>query len=196
MTPFQSQLGQDKWIAELFKGKRNGYFVDVGAFDGYELSNTYYLEKELGWSGVCVEPLSDAFVTLRRVRSCICENVCIAEAPGQVYLTQAGTGSAIVNGPKENTIQVQAITLEMLFVKHHVPPVIDYFSIDIEGKELSVMQSFPFNKYHFLALTVEHNSYMGPEFVRRRGLMHTLLESNGYKFVRQVDCDDWYTKIP
>jgi hypothetical protein len=52
---FYSQYGQDIFISGLFQGKKDGVFVDIGAYDGIIMSNTYYLERELGWTGVCVE---------------------------------------------------------------------------------------------------------------------------------------------
>ena len=51
-----SQFYQDLFVTFYFKDKRNGYFVEFGACDGKYLSNTYYLEKELNWSGILSEP--------------------------------------------------------------------------------------------------------------------------------------------
>ena len=57
-----SQYGQDKFVAEhLFPGMRNGVFVDVGAYDGVTLSNSCFFEREMGWTGLCVEPIPDVF---------------------------------------------------------------------------------------------------------------------------------------
>ena len=48
---------QEEWVLrDFFQGKRNGVFVDVGANDYRRFSNTYYLETELGWSGIAVDP--------------------------------------------------------------------------------------------------------------------------------------------
>ncbi len=45
----KSQIGQDMILDEqIFKGKRNGVFVEVGALDGFGASNTYFFEKERG----------------------------------------------------------------------------------------------------------------------------------------------------
>jgi hypothetical protein len=47
-----SQYGQDTFVYEnFFKNKNDGFFVDIGAYDGVSLSNTLSLE-ELGWSGL------------------------------------------------------------------------------------------------------------------------------------------------
>ena len=68
-----SQYGQDVYlINSIFPDRINGYFVDVGAYDGITLSNTFILEKHLGWSGICIEPNPEAFEKLRANRSCIC----------------------------------------------------------------------------------------------------------------------------
>ena len=54
---YKSQIGQDKYISGvIFKNKKNGYFIELGAVDGIKLSNTYYFEKELNWKGICIEP--------------------------------------------------------------------------------------------------------------------------------------------
>ena len=194
MTAFKSQLGQDKWIVELFKGKRNGYFIDIGAWDGEDISNTYYLEKELGWTGVCVEPQHDAFINLQNVRTCSSENIVFAEKTGMVFFKNAGTGSGIVSGLGPDVNEIPAITITELLTRYKSPAIIDYLSLDTEGNELEIMRTFPFDRFHFRALTVEHNSYMGSKHVKRRGEMHQLLEINGYKFVKQQDCDDFYTE--
>ena len=65
-----SQSGQDAYVISHFKNKRNGTFIDIGANDGISLSNTYYLEKELGWSGICFEPIPDIFSRMDKVRNC------------------------------------------------------------------------------------------------------------------------------
>ncbi|MDA9981739.1 hypothetical protein N9H39_03180 [Gammaproteobacteria bacterium] len=63
---FQSQAGQDRWVVETLKGKKNGFFLEIGASDGVNLSNTYALERELGWTGCCVEPNPMDYAKLRK----------------------------------------------------------------------------------------------------------------------------------
>lgn len=53
----KSQTGQDIWLDEnIFKGKVNGNFIEVGAFDGLYGSNTFFFEKERNWKGILIEP--------------------------------------------------------------------------------------------------------------------------------------------
>ena len=66
---YESQCGQDKFlIQKVFKRKKRGYFVDVGAHDGIYISNTRAFEVGLDWTGICIEP-SRASSSAVRVRS-------------------------------------------------------------------------------------------------------------------------------
>src|SRR2546426_6776147 len=72
---YYSQHSQDRFIDNfLLYGKREGVFVDVGAYDGVALSNTYYFEKELGWTGICIEPNPIAYESLVKNRKCLSLN--------------------------------------------------------------------------------------------------------------------------
>jgi len=49
--------GVDRYLAdEIFRGKRDGFFVDIGAADGLPPSNSLLLELCYGWKGLCVDP--------------------------------------------------------------------------------------------------------------------------------------------
>src|SRR5438477_6627714 len=56
-------------------------FLDVGAYDGADLSNSLVFE-ELGWKGICVEANSDVFPRLQANRRCICLNVACSDREG------------------------------------------------------------------------------------------------------------------
>ena len=59
------QHGQAIKIAEIFKNKKNGFFIEAGAYDGEVFSNTLLLEAKMNWTGLLVEPNPDAFEELR-----------------------------------------------------------------------------------------------------------------------------------
>src|ERR1700733_1318208 len=66
---FRSQLGQDRFIFEHLISKRDGVFFEVGALDDEQLSNTYFFEKFLDWSGVLVELQPRFFERLAQMRA-------------------------------------------------------------------------------------------------------------------------------
>ena len=189
--PFHSQLGQDRWVAGLHGGLP-GYFVDVGAYDGIRISNTFHLEKGLGWSGICIEPNPRAFANLKSIRTCICENLCVAPSRGMVKFRCSSTWSMIVPGDGKNTVDVMAEPLADILGRNGAPREIGYLSLDIEGTELEVLESFPFDRYSFAAMTVEHNAHLGPGWLARRDRMRALLVGKGYRLAREAGQDDWW----
>ena len=69
MSEYYGQLKQDLECLEYFKNKKDGFFVDIGAGNGKDLSNTYLLEKNYNWKGICVEPLKDPFTLCKKLRT-------------------------------------------------------------------------------------------------------------------------------
>jgi hypothetical protein len=60
-----SDRGQDAWVInEVFGKKTGGFFLELGAFDGFSDSNTYVLEKRYQWGGICIEPNPEFFDAL------------------------------------------------------------------------------------------------------------------------------------
>ncbi len=55
MTEFNSQAGQDKFVLEALKYKKNGYFLEIGSNKAIYFNNTYILEKSYEWKGIMVE---------------------------------------------------------------------------------------------------------------------------------------------
>lgn len=66
---FYSQTGEDEYLYEkLFKNKRNGTYIELGALDGVLYSNTKFFEESLQWSGILIEPHPLKFEELQRNR--------------------------------------------------------------------------------------------------------------------------------
>ena len=59
---FFSQDKQDFFLQNyVFKGYKNGFFVDVGAHDGKSINNTLYFENTHNWTGINVEPIKKVY---------------------------------------------------------------------------------------------------------------------------------------
>ena len=92
---YYSQAGQDRWIDENTRGKTDGYFVDIGAFDGIEYSNTYFLEQHRNWCGICIEADITNFDKLKNNRRCTCENIAVYSCTSMVNFVSSGMASRI-----------------------------------------------------------------------------------------------------
>ena len=136
-----SQAGQDYWVyGEAFNETVGGYFLDIGAHDGVYLSNTFLLEKRYAWKGLCIEANPLTFPSLLANRSCVCINKCVDNKNGKVVFSARGVWGGIVAEDCDNKddgnarFQVQASRLDEILRGAKAPRVIDYLSIDIEGR--------------------------------------------------------------
>ena len=195
-----SQLGQDLWVLEKTGFKRDGFFVEFGATDGVTLSNTWLLEKEFAWKGICAEPNPKFFEQLRKNRRCIVADACISGQTGskvKFILADAYGGIASFANLDSHThnreayidagevINLETISLNDFLIQQKAPTVIDYLSIDTEGSEFEILSAFPFESWDVRLLTVEHN------FTPLREEIRTLLSSKGYQCVER-EWDDWF----
>lgn len=195
----QSQWGQDKWVCDLFNCKERGFFLDIGAYDGITISNTYFLEQKLGWFGILVEPNPAEFTKLKKTRFNKSEHACIAPQDGPVNLILNGWSSGIDAAYTDDAVlkctdkvTVEGITFNTLFSRNRVPEFIDYMSLDIEGGEFEVLKTFPFNRHKLGALTVEHNAHLGPKNKQKQLNIRQLLEAEGYKYHHTHEADEYY----
>lgn len=188
---YHSQIGQDKWVHSLLNYK-DGYFIELGACDGLYLSNTLFFERHLDWNGICIEPNNNYIEELRNNRKCNISNDLIYSHEGHIVnfgLCEATSGIIDDNiGPftkKDTSIFKITNTLENVLDEYKAPNVIDYLSLDVEGQEYNILSTFPFNKYRFKCITVEHNAPHVGE--KNQMLIRDILEKNGYTFVKGND---------
>ncbi len=198
---WKSQIGQDKWAFETLKCKRNGYFVDVGAADGVDMSNTYVLEKEFGWTGIAVEAHGAMFQSLAANRSCNCVHACVMGDVREVEFQEAGFLSGAkegFNAPTLERLKIEGVadgpivkmtsrTLADILDEHGAPAVIDFLSMDTEGSESAILGAFPFDRYSFRAICVEHNGFPEPMAKQR-----AILSGHGYTLVVAGVQDDYW----
>ena len=204
VTASAAQLFQDLMVLFFTKGKRGGFFVEFGATNGVDLSNTLVLERQFGWNGILAEPARCWRPALAANRRCAIDHRCVWKATGEQlefheaasaeFSTIAGLSGRDMHRNERtggSRYGVQTVSLNDLLAVHRSPAAIDYLSVDTEGSELSILSSFDFAKYDVSIVTVEHN-YCEPDRTR----LHDLMTAHG--FVRVLTFvsrwDDWYVK--
>jgi FkbM family methyltransferase len=192
---------QDMKVLEFYRNKTNGYFVEVGASDGIQLSNTYLLETKYGWKGVCCEPLPSKFDALVQNRPhCVCVKDAVYDQTGLNVTFDISHRSDMLSGitqhidkhrstvdENKTTITVSTITLLDVLDQAKAPAFIEYLSLDTEGSEYEILKAFDFSRYTFGLIDVEHN-YIEP----RRTHLRELLLRNGYEYLGENQFDDRY----
>jgi hypothetical protein len=95
MGQSHSQLGQDRKVVKYYNERRLGYYVDIGAGNGFHISNTFLLERKYAWTGICVEPVSKSYdqLVINRPNS-ICVNKAVYKSNGYVDFSVASNPSA------------------------------------------------------------------------------------------------------
>lgn len=189
---YYSQIGQDKWVHSILGNKKNGFFIELGACDGLHLSNTLFFERELGWNGICIEPNDIYFEKLKINRNCLKSNgLAYSEQDKVIDFSICDTASGVVDeniGPftsKTTVVKKTTTTLSNILDQFNAPSMIDYLSLDVEGQEYNILSTFPFNKYNFRCITVEHNA---PHIGSTQQLkIRKLLEENCYTYVKGND---------
>ncbi|MEX0285380.1 MAG: FkbM family methyltransferase [Paracoccaceae bacterium] len=193
----RAQLRQDLFALVCTDFQRDGFFVEFGATNGVDLSNTHLLETQFGWTGILAEPARVYQTNLKANRTCTIETRCVWSKSGETLtFTQAPRGekSAISRFAKSNyawrgeTYDVTTISLNDLLEEHNAPDTVDFLSIDTEGSEPDILNAFDFNRRQFRVIAVEHN------MLPARENLHALLTGHGYRRVLTniSRFDDWY----
>lgn len=202
-----SQSGQDAFVLSYFKNKRNGTFIDIGANDGVTLSNTYYLEKELGWKGICFEPIPVIFEKLNKNRNCIKIMAGVAHINGIQEFTFVDGPSHMLSGISKEydprhinrieheirtyggnieKIQIECVILNEILEQYKIYDI-DYLSLDTEGNEFKILKTIDFNKFNIKVMTIENN-YNDKN-------QSDYIISKGYKFMGRLEADEIYIKM-
>lgn len=163
-----SEAGQESFVLNMLDEKKDGYYLEIGAFESKHTSNTYLLEKEYGWKGVSFEIVPERANQFNGDRSnpCICADATTFDYKS--YLDE-----------------------------NNFPRRIDYLQLDVEPAEntLLALKQLPLNDYRFSVITYEHDLYVDPENNKHiKAESIELLKSYGYVLAVEnikVDHPDW-----
>lgn len=176
----------------FFDRSRPGYFVEVGANDPEDLSQTWHLEQR-GWSGILVEPQPGLAAQLRRRRAAKVYAVACSSPQNfgkSMLLHLAGIYSSLdpqLNISTESptgTIEVDVTTLDRLLIDAEAPSPIDLLSIDVEGHEIEVLEGVDLGRWRPRLILIED--------LAMNLRVHRHLRSHGYKWVRRTGLNSWY----
>lgn len=186
----------------------NGYFVELGANNGVNQSNSLYFELKRNWKGILIEPSPNNFLLCKANRSnenFIYCNACVGFDYSEKYVNikyanlmsiSDNLDLDLINKEKhlesakeylkddESIFEFGAVasTLSNLLDKSNAPNLIDFLSLDVEGAELEVLKGIDFKKYKFRYLLIE---------IRDSDRIMKFLKSVGYEFVERFSDHDY-----
>lgn len=212
---YKAQFGEDRILWQVFGGRANGFFIEVGAYDGITLSNTFFLEQ-MGWHGLLIEPIEALCLQAGKIRrrskaihaACSKRNssgtttFTIAQnVPVLSFLTADDEHVERCKREGANLVQVEVplTTLDDILLETRKQPdwptpwqanegwKIDLVSIDTEGNELDVLDGFDLDRYKPRILLIENDRPTG------EGIEPYLANRGYHKFHRQK-INDFYVR--
>lgn len=202
-SPYASQAGQDRVVARILNGRRNGIFLDVGAYDGRTGSNTLYFETHLGWTGVLVEPVKQHREMAEMWRRAPCLPYAVSDADGEASFIAVTRGYTQMSGlthhydaamldriradPRhaEHRITVPTRTLTAICDEAGLSRI-DFLSLDIEGGEEAAIAAFDHDRIRVDVWAIENNA--------GTSRISALMRDRGYNLAEFCGVDDIYVR--
>jgi FkbM family methyltransferase len=207
----------DEWVIQKHVGSVKS-FIDIGAGNGIAGSNTLYFALR-GASGICFEPLKESYDKLRCLyllnRRVVCRNCGISDKSGEASIVQLQDCSYLSETEDEAHTRllpierlrgsellgrVKLLTFDEATKGITLPNIIDLLDIDVEGHELNVLRSVPFDRYGFGIIMLETHlmDETGQYIWKHRDLdeMNKLLADHGYHPVDMTRANTFYARHP
>lgn len=155
-------------LNSLFNNKKGGFFIELGANDGLFQSNTAFLEKEMNWTGILIEPSFKGYESCIKNRTnSVCLNyACVSNEYVSPYIYGdfiENNAMGSINGERlhsQNLTCVKAITLEKVLDEQKCGHI-DFLSLDTEGYELNILKGLNLDKYRpdYMLIEIYSNEY-------------------------------------
>lgn len=183
---------EERHLIRDFFGGRPGYFVEVGANDPYQHSQTWHLEQR-GWDGVLIEPqpaLAERLKAERRAQVFAAACSSPERAGRTVSLYVAGAQSTLDRDSMspghrpDGVIDVPARTLDDILTEARSPAPLDFLSVDVEGHEIEVLRGFDIARWRPRLILLEDHVVSLDK--------HRYLKARGYRLIRRTIFNGWY----
>jgi FkbM family methyltransferase len=161
---FNSINNLDKKLLKYLNFK-DGFYIECGANDGVNQSNTWYFEKVLNWTGILIEPNKTSFKNLKNNRSFknIFKNVALVSEDfknknEEIYLSENNLESKLTNAVNPLSQKVATETLNKILKELNVNKI-NFFSLDVEGYEEEVLRGLNLNIFDIDYILIETNNF-------------------------------------
>ena len=184
-----SQSGEDAIIDRILGNKKDGIYLDIGAYDPYEMSNTkrFY---DRGWHGVNIEPEPGRYEKIKQARlRDINLNVGLARTNGVLTfydVEPAALATFSAERAKEvermgakikRTIEVKVISLASVLEDQLKGAPVDFCTLDAEGMDLEILKSNHWKRFRPRVICVEVSN----EARENEETTETFLTNLGYR---------------
>lgn len=171
--PSYSQEGEDLILLKFFKGKKNGFYVDIGAHHPYRYSNTYLLYK-LGWYGINIDATPGSMEAFKKTRHRDInlemaigrskeKNILYQFADPALNTLSLSVANEVINSNQSILIkktEIKTHTLKSVLDKYLPKGVgIDLLNIDTEGLDYEILLSNDWRKYPAKIVTIEITNF-------------------------------------
>lgn len=175
----------DLYLIQKYLTFPNGTFIEVGANDGITQSNTKLLEEKYGWNGILIEPSGQSFEKIKINRKCTHIYNCALTDFKYKYDIISGDFNgdlmSSIDGKRKDSKQlctVQCRTLQSILDETHIRHV-DFFSLDVEGYELNILNGIDFSKTSFSYILIE-------VYTSDLENIKCFLKTHGYEMVENI----------
>jgi FkbM family methyltransferase len=188
-----SLFDEELIIRDFFQDRRGGFFLDVGCAWPVRSSNTYYLEKHLGWEGIGIDALAEYGPGWREKRPSsrffsylVTDQSGVAKAffqspnPGLSSTNRdMASGKAFGDDLEPEEVHVETITLDDLLDREGVTKI-DLLSMDIEGHEQAALAGFDIKRFRPELVVIE-----GQVVGSKDGKVYSYFDRNGYELIEK-----------
>jgi|688.fasta_scaffold532281_1 FkbM family methyltransferase len=187
---FNSINNIDKKLLKYLDFK-DGFYIECGANDGVNQSNTWYFEKTLNWKGILIEPNKKIFKDLKKNRSSrnIFKNVALVSKDfksknKKIYLNENNLESKLT---ETNNLVNQKVSVDTLsnILKEYSIYKINFFSLDVEGYEEEVLKGLNLDIFDIDYLLIETSNFKRISFK---------LKNYNYIFQEKLSAHDYLFK--